>query len=141
MTIPNTDTDQVGTLITTEFGASPLSFPKGVANVAPYVSGAARTYAGVTEDTVVGEPALLHGPDAGASVVEATAEAPVTETVVVSPSADNDNSVASASGSEIHKIVDEVKTEAEHIAEEAKDVEEKVVTEVEAAVKDVEKAV
>ena len=208
----NTCSDQIGTVITTEFGTSPLSFPKGVANVAPYVYGVVRTYAGVTEgpETLDGpfdevapvkeetsapvRDALWHSSDeeteereieaevkaeGSASVVRETVSTPVEETAnapkvfdedlglplglpeetatapVVSPytsapsytpapsatSYTPATSVVTDAQSEVKKIEAEVKAEAEKIAEEAKDIEEKIFSDVEAAAKDIKKAV
>lgn len=158
----NTDTDQVGTLITTEFGTSPLSFPKGLTNVAPYVYGSARTYAGVTE-----EPATLDGPFDEVAPVEEEISAPVgdtpwppsvadtEDTVVALPEEANDvpgeppasetEETASAPvvepdtsiQTDVESEVKRVEAEAEKIAEDLKVEAEKVIADVEAEAKKV----
>jgi hypothetical protein len=124
--LPNTDTDMVNQLVTTEFGNNPFNAYQ-VKNTAPYVYGLAFEGDTVTEDAVASP--------------EASAEAPVEDGAVVSPDpvdppAPVDDAGLSAPGI-IHDVehdadvvIHDVEAEAEKLGHEAEDEAKRVETEV-----------
>lgn len=139
-TLPNTDTDQVGTLITTELGNASLGAYQ-LKHVAPFVYGTTFEGDTVTEDSVAAAPA--EGEGAVVSPVPVV-EAPA---VVTAPEADAAPAVATAEneglsvGGVVTDIEDEVKkaeAEAAKLAREAEAEAEKVAKDAEAEAKQVE---
>jgi len=124
--LPNTDTDMVNQLVTTEFGNNPYNAYQ-VKNTAPYVYGLAFEGDTVTEDAVASP--------------EASAEAPVEDGAVVSPDPVDPPPAPPEAGLSapgiIHDVehdadvvIHDVETEAEKLAKDAEAEASKVEAEV-----------